>query len=134
MTPAQRPNAPRPNQGQARAATGRKPPPKKQANAARGWLNHVNAEEAEESLDIVMDMFLVHSTPARVLFYSGASHSFVTEPFVKKSNMTPTLMERLMLVQIPRSTAKTRLSCKQVPVEILGVPFQAELIVLGAQG
>jgi hypothetical protein len=43
-------------------------------------------------------------------------------------------MERLMLVQIPGSTAKTRLSCKQVPVEILGVPFQAELIVLGAQG
>jgi hypothetical protein len=39
-----------------------------------------------------------------------------------------------MLVQIPGSTAKTRLSCKQVPVEILGVPFQAELIVLGAQG
>jgi hypothetical protein len=27
MNPAQRPNAPRPNQGQARAATGRKPPP-----------------------------------------------------------------------------------------------------------
>jgi hypothetical protein len=78
MTPT-RSNAPRPNQAQARAATGRKPPPKKQANAARGQLNHINAEEAEESLDIVMGMFLVHSTPARVLFYSGASHSFVTE-------------------------------------------------------
>jgi hypothetical protein len=39
-----------------------------------------------------------------------------------------------MLVQRPGSTAKTRLSCKQVPVEILGVPFQADLIVLGAQG
>jgi hypothetical protein len=134
MNPGQRPNAPRPNQGQARAATGRKPPPKKQANTARGHLNHANAEEAEESPDIVLGTFLVHSTPAKVLFDSGASHSFVTEPFVKKSKMTPTLMDRLMLVQIPGSTAKTRLSCKQVPVEILGVPFQADLIVLGAQG
>ncbi|XP_071683425.1 uncharacterized protein [Lolium perenne] len=57
MNPAQRPNAPRPNQGQARAATGRKPPPKKQANTARGHLNHANAEEAEESPDIVLDVF-----------------------------------------------------------------------------
>jgi hypothetical protein len=49
MNAAQRPKALRPNQGQARAATGKKPPPKKQANAARGHLNHVNAEDAEES-------------------------------------------------------------------------------------
>jgi hypothetical protein len=78
MNATQRPNAKRPDQGQARAATGKKPPPKKQANAARGHLNHVNAEEAEESPDIVMGMFLVHSTRARFLFDSRASHSFVT--------------------------------------------------------
>jgi hypothetical protein len=81
-----------------------------------------------------MGMFLVHSTPARVLFDSGASHSFVTEPFVKKSGMRPTLMDRFMLVQNPGSTIKTCLSCKQVPIIIQGVSFQAELIVLGAQG
>jgi hypothetical protein len=71
----------------------RSPHPKKQVNAARGHLNHVNVEEAEESPDIVMGMFLVHSTAARVLFDSRASHSFVTEPFVKKSGMTLTLMD-----------------------------------------
>jgi hypothetical protein len=43
-------------------------------------------------------------------------------------------MDILMLVQILESIAKTRLSCKQVPIDIQGVPFQAELIVLGAQG
>jgi hypothetical protein len=118
MDAAQHPNAPRPNQGQAHAATGKDPQPKKQTNAARGHLNHVNVEEAEESPDIVMGMFLVHSTPARFLFDSGASHSFFTEFFVKKSGMTPTLMNRLMLVQIPRSTAKTRLSRKKVLIEI----------------
>jgi hypothetical protein len=81
-----------------------------------------------------MGMFLVHSTHTRVLFDSGASHSFITEPFVKKSGMITTLMNRPMLVQIPGSATKTRLSCKKVPIEIKGVSFQAELIVLGAQG
>jgi hypothetical protein len=39
-----------------------------------------------------------------------------------------------MLVQISGSTAKTHLSCKNVPIIIQGVPFQSDLIVLGAQG
>ncbi|KAK1649457.1 hypothetical protein QYE76_067262 [Lolium multiflorum] len=56
MNAAQRTNAPRSNQAQARATPGRKPLVKKQANAARGHLNHVNAEEAEEAPDIVMDL------------------------------------------------------------------------------
>jgi hypothetical protein len=59
---------------------------------ARGHLNHVNAEEAQEAPEIVLGMFLVNYVPATVLFDSGASHSFVTEPFIKKSGMIPTLM------------------------------------------
>jgi hypothetical protein len=43
-------------------------------------------------------------------------------------------MDRLMIVQIPRSTAKTQLSCRNVPVELHGVKFQADLIVLGTKG
>jgi hypothetical protein len=79
-------------------------------------------------------MFLVNSVPARVLFDSRASHSFDIEPFVRKSGIVPTLMYRPMLVQIPRSTGKTQLSCRNIPIVIQGVPFQVELIVLGAKG
>jgi hypothetical protein len=131
---APRPTTPRPNQGQARTATGKKPAPNKPINAARGHLNHLSTEEAEQDPDIVLGMFLVNSVPARVLFDSGASHSFVTEPFIRQSGMVPTLMERLMLVQIPGSTAKTRLSYKGVPIVIQGELFEAELLVLGTQG
>ncbi|KAK1647922.1 hypothetical protein QYE76_065727 [Lolium multiflorum] len=56
MNASQRANAPRSNQAQARATPGKKPLVKKQANAARGHLNHVNAEEAEEAPDIVMEL------------------------------------------------------------------------------
>jgi hypothetical protein len=104
---APRPNARRPNQGQACTATGKKAAPKNPAlAAAKGHLNHLNAEEAEQDPDIVLGMFLVNSVPARVLFDSGASHSFVTEPFVRKSGIVPTLMHRPMLVQIPGSHSK----------------------------
>jgi hypothetical protein len=81
---------------------------KTQANAARGRLNHVNAAEAEETPDVMLGTFLVNSIPARVMFDSGASHSFVTEHFVKKGKLESTMMARAMLVQIPRSVVKTK--------------------------
>ncbi|XP_071674326.1 uncharacterized protein [Lolium perenne] len=133
-TSGQRPNAPRPNQGQARTATGRNLNQKKPAGPTRGHLNHVNAEQAQEAPDIVLGTFPVNSIPASVLFDSGASHSFVTKPFARKSGLRPTIMQRPMLVQIPGSTTKTDLSCKDVPIDIQGKRFHADLIVLGEQG
>ena len=81
-----------------------------------------------------MGTFPVNSVPALVLFDSGASHSFVTEPFVRKSGMTPTLLNHPMMVQIPGATTKAKLSCKETPVDIQGARFHADLVVLGKEG
>jgi hypothetical protein len=59
-----------------------------------------------------------------VLFDSGASHSFVTENFVKKGKLESTMMTRAMLVQIPGSIVKTKDNCVDVPVDIIGYPFK----------
>jgi hypothetical protein len=69
-----------------------------------------------------------------VLFDSGASHSFVTEQFVEKGKLVPTMMSRPMLVQIPGSVKQTKKNCVGVPVDIHGVPFQADLIILDTKG
>jgi hypothetical protein len=79
-------------------------------------------------------MFLVNSVPAKILFDSGASHSFVTENFVDKGRLKPICRDRLMIVEIPGPSVKTQLSCRDVPVELYGEKFQADLIVLGTQG
>jgi hypothetical protein len=39
-----------------------------------------------------------------------------------------------MIVQIPGSSIKTQPSCRNVPVELYGEKFQADLIVLGTKG
>jgi hypothetical protein len=82
----------------------------------------------------VLGTFLINSVPAKILFNSGASHPFVTESFVDKGSLKPSRMDRLMIVQIPGSTAKTQLSFRNVPVELHGVKFQADVIVLGTKG
>jgi hypothetical protein len=125
-------SASRPNQGQGRGPPGRNL--ENQANVARGRLNHVNAAEAEEAPDVVLGTFLINSVPAKILFDSGASHSFVTENFVDKGSLKPSCRDRLMIVQIPGSTVKTQLSCRNVPVELYREKFQVDLIVLGTKG
>jgi hypothetical protein len=79
-------------------------------------------------------MFLINSVLAKVLFDSGASHSFVTETFVAAGGLTATQMARKMIVQIPGSQVKAHLCCEGVPVVIHGASFQANLIVLGTKG
>jgi hypothetical protein len=123
---------PRPNQGQGHGPTGKNQ--KNQANVARGLLNHVNAAEAEEAPDVMLGTFLINSVPAKILFDFGASHSFVTETFLDKGNLNPRRMDRLMIVQIPGSTTKIQLSCRNVPIELHGLHFQADLIILGTKG
>jgi hypothetical protein len=75
-----------PAQQQRRVGNGRNYPPRNQPHP-RGHLNHMNVEEAQEATDVVLGMFPINSVPARVLFDSGASHSFVTQLFVDKSGL-----------------------------------------------
>jgi hypothetical protein len=94
----------------------------------------MNVEQVQEAIDVVLGMFPVNLVPTRVLFDSGASHSFVTETFACKSGLQPTPLKNLMLVQIPGSITKARWTCLAVPIEIHGIKFLASLIILGTKG
>ena len=82
----------------------------------------------------MMGMFSVNPVLARVLFYSGASPSFVTEEFACTNKIQPTKLKHVMIVQIPGSTTKARQICKAVPIRIHGIDIYANLIVLGTKG
>ncbi|XP_071680185.1 uncharacterized protein [Lolium perenne] len=46
-------------------------------------VNNITAEEAEKASDVVLGTLLVNSIPAKVLFDTGASHSFVSTSFAQ---------------------------------------------------
>src|SRR3954463_1432896 len=94
----------------------------------------MHAKEAQEAPDVVLGMFSVNSVLARLLFDSGASHSFVTKEFACTSNIQPTKLKHVMIVQIPGLTTKARQTCKAVPIRIHGIDFYANLIILGTKG
>jgi hypothetical protein len=50
-------------------------------------VNHLEAEAIRDAPDVAVGMFLVKSHLAKVLFDTGATHSFVTTSWVEAHNI-----------------------------------------------
>jgi hypothetical protein len=95
------PHTPVQSQQQTRSGSQTPQTNKGQQSYARGKAMHVDAEVTQENPRVVLGMFLVNSTPASVLFDSGASRSFITSQFVAQHNIPISPMSHHMLVTSP---------------------------------
>jgi hypothetical protein len=75
----------------------------------------VTAEEAQQSQDVVLRMFLSNSHPATVLFDFRASHSFISSKLVAKHNLKYT-----MIVSSSEGEMKTKHMCLAISIAIRG--------------
>jgi hypothetical protein len=91
-----------------------------QHNFTYGKINHVTAEEAQQSQDVVLGMFLANSHPARILFDFGASYSFTSSKFVAKHNLPITIMKYTMIVSSPGGEMKTKHIFLTISIAIRG--------------
>jgi hypothetical protein len=103
-------------------------------NNARGRVNHVVVEEAQEAPDVVIGMFLINDTSAVVLFDSGASHSFISVVYIGKHNLPLALLRCQMIVSSPGGDMPVRQLCPKVNLKNKEVDFVANLIVLESKG
>jgi hypothetical protein len=91
-------------------------------------------EQAQNDAGVVLGTFFVNSVPPTVLFDSGASHSFIIDKFVTKYNLSMTSMKNPLIVSSPGGEMKTGSICPQVKINIMGVDFLANLVVLKSWG
>jgi hypothetical protein len=94
----------------------------------------VVVEEAQEAPNVAIGMFLISDTFAVVLFDSGASHSFISATYVGKHNLPLALLKCQMIVSSLGGDMPVRQLCPKVNLEIRGVDFIANLIVLESKG
>jgi hypothetical protein len=94
----------------------------------------VAVEEAQESPDVVIGMFLINDTSTVVLFDSRASHFFISATYVGKHNLLLALLKCQMIVCSPGGDMPAGQLCPKVNLKIKGVDFVANLIVLELKG
>jgi hypothetical protein len=83
---------------------------------------------------VVLGEFLVSSTLAIVLFDSGASHSFISSSFVDKHKIPTILLKIPLLTRTLGGDIKCQLGCSRVRINLSGVEFLADLVVLMSKG
>src|SRR3954470_1858812 len=100
----------------------------------KGHVNHFNVEEIYDEPDAVIGKFFINSIPALVLFYSGASHSFISRVFVDKHKLSTVVLKSSMLVSSPGAEISASLGCCQMSLAIGKHVFPTDFIVLESQG
>jgi hypothetical protein len=94
----------------------------------------VTTEEAQQAHDVVLGMFFASTHPTIVLFYLGASHSFISSAFVAKHHLPMLIMKHTMLVSSSGGEMRTKHICLVVSITIRGVEFLANLVILDSKG
>ena len=97
-------------------------------------MNHVMAESASESPNVVIGTSMVNSYPAMVLFDTGATHSFIAQSFVEHHGIRTNTLKKCMLVSSPEGQLRSHISCPRVSVSIGRVKFSANLMVIDTKG
>jgi hypothetical protein len=100
----------------------------------RARVNHVDAQEAQQTPGVVLGEFLVEFTLAAVLFDSGESHSFIATSFVEKHGIPTASLQIPLVTRTPGSDLLCRLKCSQVRILLSGVVFLVDLAVLPSHG
>lgn len=114
------------------------PPPKLPVKSnptqARGRVNQITAEATIDAPDIVLGMLLVNFKLATILFDSEASHSFIKRHFVVLHQLNMHTLQPPHLIQSSGSVFQTNQICWDIKVEIQGVEFLVNLIVIDLEG
>ncbi|KAI3669786.1 hypothetical protein L6452_41193 [Arctium lappa] len=95
----------------------------------------MTTEEAKETADVVSGTFLVNSLPARVLFDSGATCSFVSDVFCKQFVTPISVLPDALVVEIANGDKVIiRDRFCDCTLEIDGNPFGLDLLPMAIGG
>jgi hypothetical protein len=104
-----------------------------QPRAQYGKVNHLKADTVQETLGVALGTFSVEYHSANVLFDTRATHSFVTVSWVESHNipLAPIYPSR----RVSSVGGRTQMDrfCPSAKVQIWGIEFPADLIVMGNQ-
>ena len=90
-----------------------------------GKVNHVSIEMALAEPEVMLGTFDINSTPT-IIFYSRASHSFISQAFVRNYSIPLCAMKDPILVSSPGGSMQASYRCLPTCLSLMGVRVQSE--------
>jgi hypothetical protein len=116
---------PAPNQDKGR---------KQKVQVRQGKLNFTTLEELPEGAPIMTGIFLVFNQPELILFYSGASHSFISQKFSAKCQLPFYHTKGSFMIATPGGKIATNQLNRNVPISMGSKIFKTTLLIFGLEG
>jgi hypothetical protein len=90
----------------------------------------VSTKTTQEAPEVMLSTFSVNSIPTTILFYYGASHSFISQAFVRLHGMTLCVMKEPILVSSLGGGMQATLWCPSASISLMGVDFKVSPVML----
>jgi hypothetical protein len=97
-------------------------------------VNHLEAEAIQDDQEVAVGMFPVESYSAKVLFDTGATHSFVSASWVESHNISIEPMIPPLRVNSVGGKVQSDRICLNLRIKIRGIDFPVSLVVMETQG
>jgi hypothetical protein len=108
--------------------------PQKVAIAKTGRVNYTTLEDVPEGEQVLAGIFSLNGHPVVVLYYSGATHNFISKACTKSHQLTKTHLSTPYMISTPGGKTVTQYLAKNTPLNLGGMVYKTGLIILDGQG
>jgi hypothetical protein len=95
-------------------------------------VNQVSADATPDGADIALGIFYINAIPATIVFYSGATHSFMSARYANTNEIPLQNMKTPMIVITPKGYVEANHMTHRLTLTIMGREFWATAIILEA--
>jgi hypothetical protein len=108
--------------------------PQKVTAAKTGRVNYTTLEDVPKGEQVLAGMFSLNGHPIVVLFYSGATHNFISKTYTKSRQLTITHLSTPYMISTPGGKMVIEYLAKNTPLNLGGMVYKTGLIILDGQG
>jgi hypothetical protein len=99
----------------------------------QGRLNFTTLVDIPEGAHVMTGIFSILNYPAVILFYSGASHSFISAKFSAKCHLPFHHTNEAIVIATPGGRVATYQLNRQVPIKLGSIIFRTTLLIMGLE-
>jgi hypothetical protein len=104
------------------------------AVAKTGRVNYTTLKDVPKAEQVLAGMFSLNGHPIIVLFYSGATHNFISKACTKSCRLTITHLSTPYMISTPGGKTVTQYLAKNTPLNLRGIVYKTSMIILDGQG
>jgi hypothetical protein len=108
--------------------------PQKGPAPRTGHTNYTTVEKIPTREEVLAGTFFLNEHPVIIQFDSGSSHDFMSSTCAKKAKLSLVALGASYVISTPRGRVDADRIVQKVPLELSGMIFSTDLIILNGQG